>query len=192
MKLLRILALLFTSQSLFAADMAIIDVRRNITLSDKDPIYKDFYIHAGPGSGLKKNLVVTVIRKMNVHDAGGANSFGEILIPVGQLKIIAIYDRVAIAREFTLLSREDLPMLEQTGIMTGDTIDLKGAFIDIAKPKKVAEESSPTPSTTASAPAPIPISSTAQGADAKATPRDPAATEKLEKVANSGNNSRHE
>ena len=88
--------------------------------------------------------------------------------------------------------------------------------------KKVAEESLPAPTTTASAPvatptvvsavaivktpastttpnaeklpaqAPVPISSTAQSADAKATPRGPAATEKLEKVANSGNNSRHE
>jgi hypothetical protein len=222
MKLLLNLALLFTSQTLFAADLAIIDVRRNITLSDKDPIYKDFYINAGPGSGLKKNLVVTAIRKMNVLDAGGANSFGEILVPVGQLKIIAIYDKVAIAREFTLLSREDLPMLEQTGIMTGDKIDLKGAFIDIAKPKKVAEESTPAPTTTAAASsmapavvssvaivktsseiakatpptlptqAPVPLSPTAQSADAKATPRGPAATEKLEKVANSGNNSRNE
>ncbi|MDG0815491.1 hypothetical protein [Bdellovibrio svalbardensis] len=119
-----------------AADISVIDVRRNITLSEDDAVYKDFYISASAGSGLKKNLVVTAVRKINVRDASGANSFGEILIPVGQLKIIAIFDKVAVAREFNLLSRDELPMLEQTGIMTGDRIDLQGSFIDNSKPKK--------------------------------------------------------
>lgn len=135
----------FTTPS-HAADMSVVDVRRNITLSETDTVYKDFYINAGPGSGLKKNLVVTAVRKINVRDASGANAVGEILVPVGQLKIIAIYDRVAVAREFTLLSRDELPMLEQIGIMTGDRIDLGGSFIDNSKPKakrKVAEAEIP-------------------------------------------------
>ncbi|WP_374027569.1 hypothetical protein ACES2J_15225 [Bdellovibrio bacteriovorus] len=135
----------FTTPS-HAADMSVVDVRRNITLSETDTVYKDFYINAGPGSGLKKNLVVTAVRKINIRDASGANAVGEILVPVGQLKIIAIYDRVAVAREFTLLSRDELPMLEQIGIMTGDRIDLGGSFIDNSKPKakrKVAEAETP-------------------------------------------------
>lgn len=132
----------FTHESK-AADMSVVDVRRNITMAENDPVYKDFYINAGPDSGLKKNLVVTAVRKINIRDAAGASAVGEILVPVGQLKIIAVYDRVAVAREFTLLSRDELPMLEQTGIMSGDRIDLKGSFIDTSKPKvhkKVAEE----------------------------------------------------
>ncbi|WP_347358639.1 hypothetical protein [Bdellovibrio sp.] len=128
-----------------AADMSVVDVRRNITLSEDDTVYKDFYINVTPGSGLKKNLVVTAVRKINIRDASGANAVGEIMVPVGQLKIIAIYDRVAVAREFTLLSRDELPMLEQIGIMTGDRIDLGGSFIDTSKPKrrKVAEAEVP-------------------------------------------------
>lgn len=129
-----------------AADMSVVDVRRNITLSEDDTVYKDFYINVTPGSGLKKNLVVTAVRKINIRDASGANAVGEIMVTVGQLKIIAIYDRVAVAREFTLLSRDELPMLEQIGIMTGDRIDLGGSFIDTSKPKrrKVAEAEVPT------------------------------------------------
>lgn len=128
-----------------AADMSVVDVRRNITLSEDDTVYKDFYINVTPGSGLKRNLVVTAVRKINIRDASGANAVGEIMVPVGQLKIIAIYDRVAVAREFTLLSRDELPMLEQIGIMTGDRIDLGGSFIDTSKPKrrKVAEAEVP-------------------------------------------------
>ena len=134
-----------------AQDLTIVDVRRNITLAEGDPVYKDFYISNNSGSGLKKNLVVTAVRKLNIRDASGANAVGEILVPVGQLKVIAVYDKVAVAREFTLLSRDELPMLEQTGIMTGDRIDLKGSFIDTSKPKtkrKVAEETPPATTTT--------------------------------------------
>lgn len=144
-----IACLLGFSTSSYAADMSVVDVRRNITLSEDDTVYKDFYINVTPGSGLKKNLVVTAVRKINVRDASGANAVGEIMVPVGQLKIIAIYDRVAVAREFTLLSRDELPMLEQIGIMTGDRIDLGGSFIDNSKPKrrKVSEAEVPAAAT---------------------------------------------
>ncbi len=114
-------------------ELSIIDVRRNIPLSDTDPVYKDYYINAGVESGLKENLVITVLRKTNIKDASGTQSYGDILIPVGRLKIIAAYHRVAVAREFQLISRESQPMLEQTGLMNGDRVDLAGSFIDNKK-----------------------------------------------------------
>ncbi len=174
-----------SSKSQADSDVSVVDVRRNITLSDDDPVYKDFYLNAGPGSGLKKNLVVTAVRKLNIRDASGANAIGEIMVPVGQLKIIAVYDRIAVAREFTLLSRDELPMLEQVGIMSGDRIDLQGAFIDNSKPKKrkvaIQEAMAPTipPVETAKAEVVNKVSSVA-----------PAET--LEKTADSGNNSGNE
>ncbi|MEK2689958.1 hypothetical protein [Bdellovibrio sp. GT3] len=192
-----LLALLFASllQSSPAhagpASMTIVDVRRNITLANDEEPYKDFYIAADGSSGLKKNLVVTAVRKLNVRDASGANAVGEILVPVGQLKIIAIYDKVAVAREFTLLSRDDLPMLEQIGIMTGDRIETRGSFIDNSKPKKkkVAEVAPATPGVTVA----ILQAPTAPPAPEKALAQPVVNTgEKLEKVADSGNNSGNE
>lgn len=114
-------------------DLSIIDVHRNIPLSDTEPVYKDFYINAGIESGLKDNLVVTVYRKVNIRDASGTQSYGDIQIPVGRLKIIASFNRVSVAREFQLISRETVPMLDQVGIMNGDRIDLNGSFIDNKK-----------------------------------------------------------
>lgn len=114
-------------------DLSIIDVHRNIPLSDTEPVYKDFYINAGIESGLKENLVVTVYRKVNIRDASGTQSYGDIQIPVGRLKIIASFNRVSVAREFQLISRETVPMLDQVGIMNGDRIDLNGSFIDNKK-----------------------------------------------------------
>jgi len=200
----------FSIQSL-AADMTVVDVRRNITLAEDDTVYKDFYINTDSSAGLKKNMVVTAVRKINVRDASGANAVGEIIVPVGQLKIIAVYDRVAVAREYTLLSRDELPMLEQIGIMTGDRIDTKGSFIDNSKPKpkrKVAEEA-PRPSAAPNAvvigaPAPVlgptPVETANQKANSvlktSETPSAPAsratAAETLEKTADSGNNTLHE
>ncbi len=124
-----ILAALF-SYEVFGADINIVEVRRNIPLADDAPVYKDFYINAGNDAGLKKNLVVTVYRKMNIKDATGTQSFGEIDIPVGQLRVIATQGRIAIAREYKLISREDEPMVEQVGMMIGDRLQLDGSFID--------------------------------------------------------------
>ena len=144
---LAVLLLLFAWE-VFADELHVIEVRRNIPLGDHDPIYKDFYINAGSEAGLKQNQVVVAVRKMNVKDATGAQSFGELLIPVGQLKIIFAQGHIAVAREYKLLTRDELPMLEQVGIMTGDLIDLKGAFIDNRKSSaktSVQKEATPAP-----------------------------------------------
>lgn len=129
-----ILATMLSAHQSIAQELGIVDVRRNITLSDEDPVYKDFYLNGGEAEGLKKNLVITAVRKIQVRDANGSQSYGEILVPVGQLRVIATYGKISVAREYKLLSRDELPMLEQIGLMSGDRIDLKGAFIDSKKP----------------------------------------------------------
>ena len=138
------LVILSTSLSTFASS-EIVDVRRNITLSDEEAPIKDFYIKIGDSAGLKKNLVVKAIRKINVKDSGQKN-IGDFLTTVGLVKIIHVEGKVAVAREYKLVPRDNEPMLEQIGIMTGDEIDLSESFVDTAKPKtseikkKVAEE----------------------------------------------------
>ena len=125
LQLLSLCATTLLTTSAFSADeLQIIDVRRNIPLSDEEPIYKDFYLAGSDLKDLKRNQVVTVFRKIAIRDAAGVHSYGEIEIPVGQLTIIGIFNKIAVARETKLLSRNDLPMLEQIGIMTGDRIDV--------------------------------------------------------------------
>ncbi|GIL18495.1 MAG: hypothetical protein BroJett040_22460 [Oligoflexia bacterium] len=135
-------ALLLTSLfawEAFSQEIQIIDVRRNIPMSDDEPVYKDFIINAGTNQGLKDNQVVTAKRKLGIKDATGTQSYGDIMVPVGQLKIIFISDRIAVAREYKNISRDEEPMLEQTGMMSGDKIDTAGSFIETRKwspPKK--------------------------------------------------------
>lgn len=124
---------LLLSIPVFAEEISVIEVRRNIPLADEDPIYKDFYLNAGPESGLKKNLVIMAVRKIFIKDATGTSSYGELVIPVGLLKVIAVQNRIAVAREFKLISRDDEPMLDQIGIMTGDKIEMSGSYVDNKK-----------------------------------------------------------
>lgn len=116
--------ILLLSGKVFAQDIQIVDVRRNIPLADDAPVYKDFYINAGSEAGLKKNQIVTVFRKLTIRDSSGLVSYGELTIPVGQLKIVAAQSKVAVAREHKLISRDEEPMLEQIGLMSGDQIIL--------------------------------------------------------------------
>lgn len=103
----------------------IIDVRRNIPLSDSAPVYKDFYINAGTSAQLKKGQTLTVHRKVMVRDSSGSTQVGEMRVPVGELKVISVFEKVTVAREVKLFDRQDLPMLEQSAIMTGDDVEIK-------------------------------------------------------------------
>lgn len=129
MKIISTLFLAF-SLSVAAEEMTIFEVRRNIPLSDSDPIYKDFYIKGNEATGLKKNLVIQVNRKMTLRDASGSQVMGEILAPIGQLKVIAVYGKMAVAREYKNYNRDELPMLESPWFMIGDSIELKDSFLD--------------------------------------------------------------
>ena len=144
--LIHVMFLILTVTGLVAQaqDITVVDVRRNITLAEDDIIYKDYYINAGDGSALKKNLVVNVKRKINVRDAG-TKAVGDFEAVVGQLKVIHIGNKVSVAREFKLIPRDEEPMLEQIGIMSGDRVDLGGSFIDNSKPvyKRKTAESEP-------------------------------------------------
>ena len=136
----------FTTFSIhaLAQEIAVVDVKRNITLSDEDVIYKDYYLNAGEASALRKNMVVQVKRKINIKDSG-TKSVGDFETPVAQLKIIHIGTKVSVAREHKLIPRDDEAMLEQIGIMSGDRIDLTGSFIDNTKPvyKRKTTETEP-------------------------------------------------
>lgn len=183
-----LLALSLTPQLAFAEDIFVIDSRRNIPLADNEPVYKDYYLNAGTGSGLKKDLVVNVVRKVVIRDAAGAATVGEMDVPVAQLKVLAVFGKVTVARDYKTLSRDDHPMLEQTGVMSGDRIELKNSFVDRNKPetKPVVstdhDEARAAASVTAPAPvqAPTPVPAAAPAAppmtDASPSPLTPVAT----------------
>ncbi len=132
MKQLILLIMLASSIKAMATDLEIIDVKRNIPLSETDPIYKDYYIKTNGQKDLKKNLVVKATRQIQVKDST-LKAVGDFKTPVGLVKIIQVSDTIAVAREFKTIPRDQEAMIEQVGIMVGDQIDLADSFVDEKK-----------------------------------------------------------
>lgn len=120
-----ILLTLLSLEAAEANDLSIIFVRKSIPMSEQEPAYRDLYLSGGIGRGIKKDQTYVVFRKVQVRDATGSVAFGEIEIPVGEIKVIASYDRIAVARDLSIYSRESYPSLEISGTMAGDRVELK-------------------------------------------------------------------
>lgn len=134
MKKLLLIFIVFSTSYLFAEPMQIVDVKRNIPLSNEEAPFKDFYIKVSSKDALKKNQIVKAVRKITVKDAA-QKSIGDFTTTVGLLKIIHTSDSIAVAREFKLVPRDSEPMLEQVGIMNGDEIDLTESYVENSKTK---------------------------------------------------------
>ena len=59
LKWIFVLAVLVASTRSKADELAIFEVRRNIPLSDTDPVYKDFYVKGAETGKIKKNQILT-------------------------------------------------------------------------------------------------------------------------------------
>lgn len=113
-----------------SAEIQVIQVKRNIPLSDQEPVYKDYYLSGGLKSGLRVNLVVPVFRWINLRENTQAQDQSmKILEPVGWLKVIFTQDQLAVARLYASSDFSEQPVLDLPGIMMGDVISLENSYI---------------------------------------------------------------
>lgn len=140
----QIFLLLFISlisiSSFAKEDVVVFDVRRNLALHGSDPVFRDFYINAGAESGIKEGMVITVIRRMVIQNPLLNKSQGEIEIPVAKIKVVFVQKKIAIARFHSLLSRQNLPVLDFPSVMTGDILDMQSAAVEVPKKEAQIEE----------------------------------------------------
>jgi hypothetical protein len=135
------------------ADLTIFDVRKNLPLSDKEPVYKDFIIDGGSESGLAAGMILTVTRKLPLYDSYQNRSAGDLSLKVAKIKIIHVQKNLAVARLHGEFTRENAPILEDNYIMVGDHIDLGSATTD-KKEKAEAEARDSEPAAAAAEPKP--------------------------------------
>lgn len=136
-----VLAVLSIASSAFAADVTIFDARKSLSLSDSEPSYRDFYLNGGTDAGLKAGMIFSVIRKLPLYDTYENRSPGDLVIRVGKIKIIHVQKNISVARLHSMLTRDNLPLLEDNFIMVGDKLDLASAEGD----KKAEAEAKPIP-----------------------------------------------
>lgn len=124
--------------ALFSGAAEILEVRNQIPMTNDAPRIKDYYLSTD-GSNLKKDLVVKIVRKISVSQ--GKKNVGEVTVEIGQLRILAVVDKIAIAREYKLFSNDQTPITESVGFMTGDQVEMANSFIDNSKRKPSGDES---------------------------------------------------
>lgn len=123
------------------ADLTIFDVRKNLPLSDQDPVFRDFYINGGSESGLSPGMVLTVQRRLPLYDSYQNRSAGDLQLKVAKVKIIHTQKGLAVARLHAEFTRDSAPLLEDNFIMVGDRLDLSSASSD--KKAELPQESRP-------------------------------------------------
>lgn len=114
----------------------IFDVRRSLPLEPNEPVYHDFYINAGPETGLKKGMYVTVVRQLPVHDPIQNKQQATLNVTVGKLQVLQVEDGLTVARLNSELGDEERPVLEFEAIMIGDKVDLSSATTEAPKATK--------------------------------------------------------
>ncbi len=102
----------------------IFDVRRSLPLEPNEPVYKDFYINAGPESGLKKGVFISVVRPLPIHDPIQNKQQATLNVPVGHLQVLHVERGITVARLQDELTDDERPTLEFEGVMVGDRVDL--------------------------------------------------------------------
>ncbi|MFK8138307.1 MAG: hypothetical protein AB8E15_08110 [Bdellovibrionales bacterium] len=117
-------------------------IKKNIKMSNSEPVRHDFYLNAGANNGLKAGMVITVTRKVPFQDAVVLNISEELSVPVAELELIHVQGGLSVARLSKSLVSEGTPILDYSNVMIGDTINLgskkwpkKRSRKNAAKPK---------------------------------------------------------
>jgi outer membrane protein OmpA-like peptidoglycan-associated protein len=109
----------------------------------KEPI-KDFYINAGSNDGLVESSILDVYRAKIVRDpATGQDS--AISIPVGQIKVVKLFEDVTVARILSLTVATETPVLKYPTVMVGDSAQLAKMPVVVLKEVVRKEEITPEP-----------------------------------------------
>ncbi len=79
----------------------------------------DFYINGGKADGLRQGMIIDVFRPKTVSDHNEGKQYN-IRIFVGQLRIIRLFDNMAIARIHSINSSLNSPIVTYRTVMVGD------------------------------------------------------------------------
>ncbi len=123
------------AQNSFAKDVTVFDVRRPLAMENDQTPPKDYYINAGTNDGLRVGVILTVYRRQTLYDVYQNKSPGDLIVAVGELRIIHVQGEISVARLEKLHTHDDYPNVDFDAIMVGDKADLGSARM---APRKTA------------------------------------------------------
>lgn len=140
-----LMALLTTLFHFRAEAVSIFEVRKRLAMTNDEVVPRDFYLNGGVESGLKPGMIVKVTRQVTPYDSYQNKSPGDLIVPVGELKVIFVQKGVSVARLHRIFDRSDLPILEDEYIMVGDEVDVGSARLESPSEKKKSAQGQPAP-----------------------------------------------
>lgn len=129
---LAISLLQFTSSMAKSEEAVIIEVRKKLKLHDMERVYADYFIRGGTKLGLNKGVLVSVMRRVPVHDPFENASVGDFKVKVADIEIIESDSNKSIGRLVEIDRRNARPMLTYDAIMIGDRLDLDSMRAKVA------------------------------------------------------------
>ena len=115
-----------------SGEAVVIEVRKKVKLHDLERVYADYYIKGGRSLGLEKGVLVSVVRRLPVHDPFDNASVGDFKVKVADVEIIHADADKSIGRLVEIDRREARPMLTFDAIMIGDRLDLDSLRAKVA------------------------------------------------------------
>jgi hypothetical protein len=131
--------------TVFAKEATIFDERRPLAMENDQVLPKDYFINAGSNDGLKPGVILTIYRHQTLYDVYQNKSPGDLIVAVGELKIIHAQGDISVARLESLHKHDDYPNVEFDAIMVGDKVDLGSARM---ASHKTAENDAPAAAAT--------------------------------------------
>ncbi len=105
-------------------EAVVIEVRKKVKLHDMERVYADYFIKGGTKLGLSEGVIISVLRRLPVHDPFDHSSVGDFKVKVADIEIIQVDADKSIGRLVEIDRREARPMLADDAIMIGDRLDL--------------------------------------------------------------------
>lgn len=134
LRLLLISAVLFLNGFYAQANEAIIfDIRRPVPMTNGEVLPQDFFLNVGSADGVKVDMVITVNRRQTIYDSYSNKSSEDLVVPVGQIRVIHVQQGLSVARIEKLFNRAMLPSLDYDGFMVGDRLDMGSARVQGSK-----------------------------------------------------------
>lgn len=120
-----ILFLMFSTLEVRAdAEAVVIEVRKSVSLSKTDKVYKNYFINGGSAMGLNKGTTVDVLRRVPFHDPIKNSAIGDIRVKVAELEIIHSDAKLSVGKLVFTESAEHRPVVDFDAVMIGDRLDL--------------------------------------------------------------------
>ena len=119
-------ALLFTTHRTFAGvkDFVIFDMRKTLPLNDRQAVQRDYYINMGEEYGAKVGALLDVYRRVPVVDIYRDKPQGDLLVKVGQLRIIHTQKSMSVTRLVGLSDPKNIPVVLFESVMLGDRVEV--------------------------------------------------------------------